>query len=70
MIDTIGVDNLTNIKIGKNNIKSLLWTDHKKLTFGAYLLYKAYNMLLINGERQVRKADIQPNANQITRFRS
>jgi ankyrin repeat protein len=59
MINTIGLHNLTNIQIGQNRIKDLLWTDHKKNYFGAFLLYKAFNLYLVNGERQIRKADVQ-----------
>lgn len=58
MIDAIGIKFLTNIQIGQNRIKNLRWTQHKKDMLGTYLLYKAYNVLLVNGERQIRKADI------------
>ena len=58
MIDAIGIKFLTNIQIGQNRIKNLRWTQYKKDVLGAYLLYKAYNSLLVNGERQIKKADI------------
>lgn len=58
MIDAIGIKLLTNIQIGQNRIKNLRWTQYKKDVMGAYLLYKAYNLLLVNGERQIKRADI------------
>lgn len=58
MIDCIGIKFLTNIQIGQNRIKNLKWTQYKKDLLGAYLLYKAYNVLLMNGERQIKKTDI------------
>lgn len=59
MMNAIGLRNLTNIQIGQNRVRDLLWTEHKRLQLGAYLLYKAFNLLLVNGERQIRKADVQ-----------
>lgn len=59
MINAIGLQNLTNIQIGQNRVKDLLWTEHKKNYLGSYLLYKAFNLYLVNGERQIRKADVE-----------
>lgn len=58
MIDAIGIRLLTNIQIGQNRVKNLRWTQYKRDVLGAYLIYKAYNLLLVNGERQIKRADI------------
>lgn len=58
MIDAIGIKHLTNIQIGQNRTKNLRWTQYKKDVLGAWMLYKAYNLLLVNGERQIKRADI------------
>lgn len=58
IIEALGLSNLTNIQIGQNKSRDLKWTDHKRRHLGTYLLYKAYNIFLIHGERQIKRADL------------
>ncbi|RWS26855.1 hypothetical protein B4U80_09196 [Leptotrombidium deliense] len=60
MLAAIKNENLTNIKTGDTSkLKGLKWNDHKKNFFGASLLQKAYFYLLIEGEREIKPADIK-----------
>ncbi|CAB3255854.1 unnamed protein product [Arctia plantaginis] len=58
MIDALGINRLTNIKLGsyKGIVKS--WREEEQLKLGVYLLYKALNNYLNKGERQLRPDDI------------
>ncbi|RWS16739.1 hypothetical protein B4U79_03483 [Dinothrombium tinctorium] len=59
MISSIGISNLTNVQNGQNLIKDLKWNDHKIKLAGSFMLVKAYFMFQIEGEKQVRPADIR-----------
>lgn len=58
MIETIGLQNLTNILKGTIQFK-LKWTEHKRKVLGALLLHRAYNQLLNEGERQLKRDDLK-----------
>ena len=55
MIDALGLENLTNIKNGTK--VPLKWNDFKKKICGSFLLFKAFQLLLISGERQIKRFD-------------
>jgi len=60
MMEALGLSNLTNIQIGqKNNLRDFKWTEYKRRLLGTYLLYKAYGLFLIHGERQIKRADVR-----------
>lgn len=58
MIETIGLQNLTNLLKGTIQFK-LKWTEHKRKVLGALLLHRAYNQLLNEGERQLKREDLK-----------
>lgn len=58
MIETVGLSNLTNLLKGTVQFK-LGWNDHKRKLLGALLLHRAYNQLLNEGERQLRRDDLK-----------
>ena len=55
MIDALGLENLTNIKNGTK--VPLKWNDFKKKICGSFLLFKAFQLLLVSGERQIKRFD-------------
>ncbi|XP_013384672.1 ankyrin repeat and LEM domain-containing protein 1-like [Lingula anatina] len=59
MIDAIGLDRLTNIKKGDYYGKASTWTLKQKRLLGTYLLKKALQIFLIEGERQIRPGDLK-----------
>lgn len=63
IIDSIGVENLTNIKRGDyyGIIKS--WTMRQRKQLGVLLLYKAMNVFMAEGESQLKPNDIQSEKN-------
>lgn len=58
MIETIGLDNLTNLLKGTVQFK-LGWNEHKRRLLGSLLLQRAYMQLLNEGERQLRREDLK-----------
>ncbi|XP_054159583.1 putative uncharacterized protein DDB_G0282499 [Oppia nitens] len=56
IIDAIGLRNLTNQISGqKRHSMTKKWNDRKRKIFGSYLLFKAYHIYLVTGERQIRQ---------------
>ncbi|XP_043497706.1 spindle assembly checkpoint component MAD1-like [Polistes fuscatus] len=53
MIDTLGIEHLTNCKSGEYYGIIATWSQRDKCRFGRYLLYKALQILLHEGERQL-----------------
>ncbi|XP_046597087.1 uncharacterized protein LOC107216647 [Neodiprion lecontei] len=53
MIDALGLDRLKNSKSGEYYGVAATWSHHQKRTFGVYLLYKAMQILMNDGERQL-----------------
>ncbi|XP_014610825.1 PREDICTED: ankyrin-3-like isoform X2 [Polistes canadensis] len=53
MIDTLGIEHLTNCKSGEYYGIISTWSQRDKCRFGRYLLYKALQILLHEGERQL-----------------
>lgn len=58
MIETIGLNNLTNILRGTLQFK-MGWNEHKRKLLGSLLLHRAYTQFLNEGERQLRKEDLK-----------
>lgn len=61
MIDIIGVKNLTNQKVGNYYGVVESWPLKERKMLGLYLLYKAMQIFLSEGERQLRPDDIKQN---------
>jgi hypothetical protein len=59
IIEALGLNNLTNIQIGQNKVKLLRWTESKRRTAGAFLLFKAYWIFCIEGQSQIRMGDVR-----------
>lgn len=60
LIDTIKMENLTNKVSGhKKKGIDLRWTEFKKRILGAYFLFKAFQIYNIEGEKQIKRADIR-----------
>ncbi|XP_046753354.1 uncharacterized protein LOC124416390 [Diprion similis] len=53
MIDALGLDRLKNSKSGEYYGVAATWSHHQKRSFGVYLLYKAMQILMNEGERQL-----------------
>lgn len=58
IIDAIGVENLTNMKRGDYYGCSKAWTMRERKQLGVALLYKSLQVLLAEGESQLRPHDI------------
>lgn len=58
IIDAIGVENLTNMKRGDYYGISKAWTMRERKQLGVALLYKSMQVLLAEGESQLRPHDI------------
>ena len=58
MIETVGLSNLTNLLNGTVQF-TLGWNEHKRKLLGALLLHRAYNQLLNEGERQLKRQDLK-----------
>lgn len=58
MIETIGLDNLTNVLRGTIQFK-LGWNERKRRQLGALLLLRAYNQFINEGERQLKRDDLK-----------
>lgn len=59
MIDAMGLSRLTNLKFGDFYGPAVGWNCKKRRHLGIHLLTKAMNIYLIEGERQIRKKDLQ-----------
>jgi len=58
MIDAIGLDRLTNEKRGTYFDKTLRWRHSDRCKLGCYLLNRAMNVFLADGERQLKPVDL------------
>lgn len=58
MISAINVRNLENVNVGVFYGHATTWTEQEKNLFGTYLLKKAMNIYLHEGERQIRPSDL------------
>ncbi|CAF4914337.1 unnamed protein product [Pieris macdunnoughi] len=58
MIDVLGLQNLKNLKTGNYYGVAASWPLKERRMLGLYLLYKAMNIFLSEGERQLRPNDI------------
>ncbi|KAK2582060.1 hypothetical protein KPH14_002765 [Odynerus spinipes] len=58
MIDALGIDHLTNCKNGEYYGVIATWNTKDKCRFGRYLLYKALQILLHEGERELTPEDL------------
>lgn len=58
MIETIGLNNLTNLLRGTIQFR-LGWNEHKRRLLGALLLHRAYSQFLNEGERQLKREDLK-----------
>lgn len=63
MIETIGLDNLTNLLRGTVQFR-LGWNEHQRKLLGALLLFRAYTQYLNEGERQLRRDDLRSEQNK------
>ena len=57
MIEAIGIDNLTNVLNGtklKQLRRNCFKNETNRRIYGSYLLYKAFRITLVSGERQIR----------------
>ena len=61
MIEAIGLDNLTNLNPGDLKGEAKNWGKDGRLELGTFLLYKAFMIHLIDGEKQIRQADVTFN---------
>ncbi|XP_048509746.1 uncharacterized protein LOC105692894 isoform X6 [Athalia rosae] len=59
MIDALGLDRLKNSKSGDYYGVAATWSRHQKRMLGVYLLYKAMNILMQEGERQLSPENIE-----------
>lgn len=58
MIETLGLNNLTNLMHGTIQFK-LGWSEHKRKLLGSLFLHRAYTQLLNEGERQLKRNDLK-----------
>lgn len=58
MIDVIGVTNLKNLKSGNYYGVASSWPLKERRMLGLHLLYKAMQIFINEGERQLRPEDI------------
>lgn len=58
MIETIGLNNLTNLLRGTVQFR-LGWNEHKRRLLGALFLHRAFTQLLNEGERQLKRDDLK-----------
>ncbi|XP_070542266.1 LOW QUALITY PROTEIN: uncharacterized protein [Ptychodera flava] len=59
MVEALGLSRLTNAKKGDYYGIAATWSASKKRKMGIHLLGKAFKIFLIEGERQIRPADIR-----------
>lgn len=58
MIGALDINNLSNVRTGDFYGKCATWNQKQKRKLGVYLLYKALQIFLNEGERQLNPADI------------
>lgn len=58
MIEAIGLSTITNVKRGDFYGICTSWSNSDKRRWGCLLLYKAFHILLHDGERQIRPIDL------------
>lgn len=58
MINALKMENIRNIKVGDFYGTASTWSSKQQNMLGVYLLYKAMQIFLNEGERQLRPADI------------
>lgn len=58
IIDAIGVENLSNMKRGDYYGISKVWTMRERKQLGVSLLFKSMQVMLAEGESQLRPHDI------------
>ncbi|KAI9562338.1 hypothetical protein GHT06_013303 [Daphnia sinensis] len=58
MIEAIGLSTITNVKRGDYYGICTSWSNSDKRRWGCLLLYKAFHILLHEGERQIRPVDL------------
>lgn len=63
MIETIGLNNLTNLLHGSVQLR-LGWNEHQRKLLGSLLMHRAYTQLLNEGERQIRRNDLRMDQNR------
>lgn len=59
MIDALTLKKLTNLKSGEYYGIASSWSSKEKKNFGVYLLYRAMNIFLHEGERHIHPSDIK-----------
>ena len=59
MIQSLGCDNLTNLKAGDFYGVASGWEADKRTELGTFLVYKAFKIFLQEGERQIQPADLK-----------
>ncbi|XP_028128210.1 ankyrin repeat and LEM domain-containing protein 1 [Diabrotica virgifera virgifera] len=59
MIEALRMENVANMKIGDFYGTASMWKRKEKCMLGTYLLYKAMNIFLQEGERQLSLSDIE-----------
>lgn len=62
MIEAIGLNHLTNRKRGEFYGVASSWDSRRKRIYGTFLLMKAMKVLLLEGERQIRPANLKSNS--------
>lgn len=58
MINALKLENITNARVGDFYGIAATWTERQKRMLGVYLLHKAMNIFLLEGERQLFPHDI------------
>lgn len=58
MISAVGLENLKNAKVGDFYGLACTWSGSQKRMFGTYLLQRALNIFLEEGERQLSPSDV------------
>ena len=60
MINAIGLESLSNKCQGTFYGPASTWQNSKKRQAGSYMLFRAFQILLNEGERQIRPPDLPP----------
>lgn len=61
MIEAIGLDHLTNKTRGKSYGECASWNKPRLRRYGSFLILSAMQILLLEGERQIRSNNIKAN---------
>ena len=59
MIEALGLENLSNKVRGKSYGMVAGWDAKRRRKLGVFLLYKAFQLYLIEGEHQLRRRDVK-----------